>query len=243
MCLAHFGCFYRTIYNFMTRVTAAQLESTIPGRICWETYRYSFAFLNEDDLGFGARVKHTHGFLSTGFAKGSSLKLLCWLQLCGRCHSHSVNRVARRPGRSDRQPCDAPTDCVSGCPVAAVVSLTACALFIDLFSVPGTSSSWARILQFAQEVSGGTLTHRTAIWVAGLDAFRDHAFLGVGAGAYGPAVLRVVDIAYPAHNTFLSVLVELGVCWRHAPVCVAGECSLLCLRAGYLERCLWITSC
>jgi O-antigen ligase len=50
-----------------------------------------------------------------------------------------------------------------------------------------------------------------------------------------------VDIAYPAHNTFLSVLVELGIVG--ALLLFALLASVLCsaLRAGYLERCLWIT--
>jgi O-antigen ligase len=61
------------------------------------------------------------------------------------------------------------------------------------------------------ELQEGTLTHRTLIWTAGLDIFRDHALIGTGAGSYGTAVLRAIDRPYVAHNSFLSVLVELGV--------------------------------
>jgi len=67
------------------------------------------------------------------------------------------------------------------------------------------------LLAAGTELSEGTLTHRTVIWAAGMDALRDHAFLGVGAGGYGQMVLKAVDIPYVANNTFLSVFIELGI--------------------------------
>lgn len=70
---------------------------------------------------------------------------------------------------------------------------------------------WTRVQSIPAELSQGTLTKRTNIWSAGLDAYRDHAFLGVGAGAFPAAVYKTLDIAYVAHNSYLSVLVELGV--------------------------------
>ena len=229
-----------TIYNFLTGRTSAQLAAAY-GKVVWETHRYSFAYLNEDDLGLVLALSIPMVFYLLVSRKGSLVKLLCWLQL--------VAGVTAILLTGSRGALVAAIASLAMLPLTVfrlprwqrVVSLAACACLLacSLCLVP--RSSWARILQFAQEVSGGTLTHRTAIWLAGLDAFRDHAFLGVGAGAYGPAVLRVVDIAYPAHNTFLSVLVELGVVG--ALLLFALLASILCsaLRAGYLERCLWIT--
>jgi O-antigen ligase len=66
----------------------------------------------------------------------------------------------------------------------------------------------------------GTLTGRTIIWGAGWEIFRAHPFFGIGANAFRPIVSRVLaepirlgdhDPAPPAHNTFLSVLVEQGI--------------------------------
>src|SRR6185436_14960972 len=87
----------------------------------------------------------------------------------------------------------------------------------------------------------GTLTHRTVIWAAGLQAFRDHAFLGVGAGAYGAAVLKAVDIPYVAHNTYLSVLVELGTVGGLLSVGLLASVVWCAVRMRDLERRLWIT--
>jgi O-antigen ligase len=74
-----------------------------------------------------------------------------------------------------------------------------------------------------------------------LEAFRDHAFLGVGAGAYGPTILRVVDVPYVAHNTFLSVLVELGVIGALLLLALLASFYYCAKRMQYLERCLWMT--
>jgi O-antigen ligase len=127
--------------------------------------------------------------------------------------------------------------------LAACLGLFACAAYL----VPDTS--WSRILRFESEVSEGTLTHRTLLWAAGMEAFRDRAFLGVGAGAYGVTIFRAADFAYTtgnaanavAHNTFLSVLVELGVIGALFLFGLLASIFYCALRMRYVERCLWIT--
>jgi O-antigen ligase len=89
-------------------------------------------------------------------------------------------------------------------------------------------------------LSEGTLTHRTVLWAAGLQVFRDHPFLGVGAGAYAPATVRMVDVPLIAHNTFLSVLVELGVL---GAVLLTALLALLVYKAfqlPFFERRTWL---
>jgi O-antigen ligase len=83
-------------------------------------------------------------------------------------------------------------------------------------------SSWKRLSTMPSEFAKGTFTGRKIIWTAGWELFRDHPFLGVGANSFRLVVSRVLaepirlDLpgmppAPPAHNTFLSVLVEQGV--------------------------------
>jgi O-antigen ligase len=82
-------------------------------------------------------------------------------------------------------------------------------------------TSWERLSTVPSEVARGTLTGRTLIWGAGWELFREHPFLGVGANAFRITVSRVLNEpihlddptspAPPAHNTFLSVLVEQGI--------------------------------
>jgi O-antigen ligase len=87
-----------------------------------------------------------------------------------------------------------------------------------LFFVPETS--WERLATLPTEFEQGTFTGRTIIWKAGWEIFRAHPFVGIGANAFRVIVSREMaepirdgeaDPAPPAHNTFLSVLVEQGV--------------------------------
>lgn len=64
-----------------------------------------------------------------------------------------------------------------------------------------------RLLTTGSEISAGTLGGRGRIWMAGLRAFGQNPLLGVGAGAFEAAI----GIGKVAHNTFISVLVELGI--------------------------------
>jgi len=230
-----------TIYNFMTRVTAAQLASTIPGKVVWETYRYSFAYFNEDDLGLVLALSIPMVFYLLVSRKGSLLKLLCWLELAAG--------VAAILLTGSRGGVVAAIAGLAMFPLVVfrlpwrhrVVALVVCFGLIACGTYLIPQSSWIRISQFGSELSEGTLTHRTVIWAAGLGVFRDHPLLGVGAGAYALAILRAVDVPYVAHNTFLSVLVELGVIGALLLFALLASILYSALQARYLERCLWIT--
>jgi len=118
-----------------------------------------------------------------------------------------------------------------------------------LFVVPETS--WERLATVPTELEQGTFTGRTIIWKAGWEIFRAHPFFGIGANAFRVIVSRELadpirmgdaDPAPPAHNTFLSVLVEQGV------LGFAVFCGMLCALAVSLKgmppfpQRLWIVS-
>lgn len=83
------------------------------------------------------------------------------------------------------------------------------------------STSWERLSTTPNALEHSTLTGRTVIWKAGWEIFRQHPFIGIGSNAFRVVVSRVLEEpiklddpdspAPPAHNTFLSVLVEQGV--------------------------------
>lgn len=100
-------------------------------------------------------------------------------------------------------------------------------------------TSWERLSTVPSEFARGTLTGRTLIWGAGWEIFREHPFVGVGSNAFRIVVSRVLaepirpdalTPAPPAHNTFLSVLVEQGV------IGFALFFALLCCLALSLRR-------
>jgi O-antigen ligase len=229
-----------TLSNYLTGHTAAQLAAT-HGMDKWETSRYSVSGTNENDLGLMLALSIAPIFYLLVSAKGTVVKLICWLQLVagivailltasrGALVSAAAGfmmfplTLSRLPRRQRLVA------------FIAFTGLLACGIYL----VPPTS--WSRIFTFGSEISQGTLTHRTVLWAAGLETFRDHAFLGVGAGAYGASILRIVDIPYVAHNTFLSVLVELGVAGALLLSILLAGIFYCVVRMRYLERCLWIT--
>lgn len=119
-----------------------------------------------------------------------------------------------------------------------------------LIFVPETS--WDRLATVPGEFEHGTLTGRTVIWKAGWEIFREHPYIGIGSNAFRLIVARVLtepirlddpdSPAPPAHNTFLSVLVEEGV------IGFAVFCGLLIVLAvsiremPSLSQKLWIVS-
>jgi O-antigen ligase len=118
-----------------------------------------------------------------------------------------------------------------------------------LYFVPATS--WERLSTLPTEFEQGTFTGRTIVWKAGWEIFRAHPFFGIGANAFRVIVSRVLaepirlgeaDPAPPAHNTFLSVLVEEGV------IGFAVFCAMLGALAASLKgmppfpQRLWVVS-
>jgi O-antigen ligase len=67
--------------------------------------------------------------------------------------------------------------------------------------------SFQRLGTTYSEIRGGSLNERTKIWREGLAVVPEHPIVGVGSNTYR----TVNSMGKLAHNSFLSVLVELGV--------------------------------
>jgi O-antigen ligase len=98
-------------------------------------------------------------------------------------------------------------------------------------------SLWARFLTI--ETGAGTMSGRTAIWDAGFTVVFEHPVLGVGAGAYGPAILPFLHQARTAHNTFLSIAVEQGLIGLAIFILLLATCGATIWRLPQAERVLW----
>jgi O-antigen ligase len=109
---------------------------------------------------------------------------------------------------------------------------------VALWMVP--PQIWQRLSGTVAALETGSLTYRVELWQGGLEVFRDHSLLGVGAGAYGTAILPIMDLPYVAHNTFLSVLVELGVVGALIFAALLGLLVYCAIRMPYLAASLWI---
>jgi O-antigen ligase len=233
-------CSIRTLGNFMMGRTAAQVYAA-KGQTIWNEARYTISGLNENDLGLMLALSLPMTFYLLARRKRPLIALLLWLQLitCITCILLTGSRGALLATCTSLVMFPL---IMSGLPrwqrIASIIAFMV-VLAGGAYLVP--EETWRRLLLLTTEVSEGTLTHRTVIWAAGLEAFRNHAFLGVGAGAYAPVVLRVVDIPYVAHNTFLSVLVELGVVGALLLFMLLASMVYCAIRMQYLDRCLWMT--
>jgi O-antigen ligase len=72
--------------------------------------------------------------------------------------------------------------------------------------------------------------------------FLEHPFVGVGAGAFPASISREVVTAWVAHNTFLSILVELGVIGFAIFMILIGMMVWATLRLPLMERSLWLVA-
>src|SRR5581483_10849836 len=71
---------------------------------------------------------------------------------------------------------------------------------------------------------------------------RTHAWLGVGSSAHPAAVVTIIGRPLVAHNTFLSVLVELGIPGELLLFGLLGAAFFCAWRMTGLERILWVIS-
>ncbi len=87
----------------------------------------------------------------------------------------------------------------------AVVFLMITASLILVPFIP--EASFERLATTRTEISGGDLNGRIHLWRQGLASFAEHPLLGVGGNMF-----RSVNVERKvAHNSFISVLVELGI--------------------------------
>jgi len=100
-------------------------------------------------------------------------------------------------------------------------------------------SSWARLGSIGEEIQGGTMNSRTAIWMAGEKEFREHPFFGVGGGAFSSAVAAEIPDGSVAHNSFLSLMVEYGVAGTLLALTVLVELVRLIYRMQRNEKVVW----
>jgi O-antigen ligase len=225
-----------TVYNYMTGQSTAQLSGSQ-----WDTDRYSVEGVNADELALIIALGIPIALYLMIAQKKRMTSALCWAQIIigftailltgtrGALFALAVGvvmmsgPVLRRMSLAQK-----------GVAALACLALVLCTLYF----IPQTLVD--RYLSTGTELTEGTFTHRTVIWAAGLQVFRDHSFLGVGAGAYGSAVVKIIDIPYIAHNTFLSVLVELGVVGASLLALLLASLVYRAFRLPYLEKRIWL---
>lgn len=230
----------KVIVNLLTGHTYAPvdyLEAPPPG-----SARYSMHGANPNDLGLLLALSIPMTLYLLGRSKTTiTTALLYWLQLvlCVTTIFLTGSRGAMVaataallmfPWTLGRLP-----KWQRGFALAACAGAIACAVSV----VPPVT--WQRLFSLGSEVTAGTMTHRTQIWEASLQVFRDHPFVGVGSGAHQVAVVGILTRPLVAHNTFLSVLTELGVVGGLVLLGLLGTAVYFAFAMRSLDqRVLWI---
>lgn len=93
-----------------------------------------------------------------------------------------------------------------------------------------------RLMTISDEVSQGTLNGRTDLWTATIDAFDERPLTGFGAGGSRTVIEERTGRDAGAHNTFLSLLAELGVVGVTLFALAVLAAGLSAARATGLER-------
>jgi O-antigen ligase len=120
----------------------------------------------------------------------------------------------------------------------ATVVLVVIGALVAIRMVP--QRAFSRLGETSSEITEGTMDARTVIWNAGLEVFYEHPFLGIGAGAFPVAVQAKTATAWAPHNTFLSVLVELGSVGFAIFAVMLITLVTAAMRMEKLERGLWL---
>lgn len=90
-----------------------------------------------------------------------------------------------------------------------IITLLSVTCYFALTSIPETT--WQRLGTSFSELKSGEFGDRSNIWDAGLDEIGENLFTGVGVGAFGSLMEDKIGHNVSAHNSFISVLVELGL--------------------------------
>jgi O-antigen ligase len=92
-------------------------------------------------------------------------------------------------------------------PLMRVLLLAALILSLFMLQSLVPQSSVQRLATTGTSIAEGDIGHRSYIWREGITIFAEHPILGIGSGAFRTAV----ESGRVAHNSFLSVLVEVGI--------------------------------
>lgn len=72
------------------------------------------------------------------------------------------------------------------------------------------AANFERLAETSTEITEGNVSNRSQIWEAGLQAYSETPFLGIGIGSFREAVTPILGYSIPAHNAYILILTEMG---------------------------------
>jgi O-antigen ligase len=102
-------------------------------------------------------------------------------------------------------------------------------------------ASVKRLSSIGSEAMSGSMAGRREIWAAGWEQFKQHPVLGVGTGGFAESINLANSQNPVAHNTYLSVVTELGVIGFLIYFLAVIRMGLDALHMPKPERWLWLS--
>lgn len=118
-----------------------------------------------------------------------------------------------------------------------LIILLFAAFLLILLPYGGTLSSFQRLGTTIDNLAAGDLTGRVSIWRDGIASFAAHPLVGVGSNMYR----SINSVGKLAHNSFLSVLVEVGLVGFVLFVTILGIALFQAWTQPKWERRFWFT--
>lgn len=84
-------------------------------------------------------------------------------------------------------------------------------LSVGLIAATVPLANFTRLTEASTEISDGSLSSRGSIWKAGLQVYTESPIVGIGTGSFPQTVEPILGRPAPAHNAFVTILVEMGV--------------------------------
>jgi O-antigen ligase len=226
-----------TILNYLHGKVA--LTETLGGS---ETLRYTAGTFNENDLGLLLAISLPLSIYLNAGSKNMPMRCVYGLQsaaaLVAIILTSSRAAFAAAMLALILSPAMLPAVRV----MRKIRSLGALAALFAAGALAMPQGSWQRLSTTLSEATDGTMHRRTQIWSAALEVYTARPFSGVGAAALPSVLTPMIGAGAVAHNTYLSILVELGAIGAVLALLV-GLAGAACLRAlPLLERRCWMVA-
>jgi len=228
-----------TVYNALIGRTAQDLYQSTHGGSGPAGARYAAGEFNANDLGLMLAISIPMSVYLIGQNKSSRLRVLYGIQI-----ALAVVSVLLTGSRSAAFAMVPALLCLGKLFWGGQSRAWILALLILALSAGGIlllpPEIWTRFLSAGSEISEGTLTHRTTIWSLAAETFSDAPFAGVGSGAFPQMSNIAFGRLLVAHNTYLSILVELGVIGVLIVASLFATMFYSALRLPPAEKWMWL---
>jgi O-antigen ligase len=114
--------------------------------------------------------------------------------------------------------------------------------FLMLFTKFMPESTWERLAKTYEELQTGKWSGRLEIYDAGMTLYRQYPVVGTGSGTFSHVIGKVIGgrmASASAHNTYLSVLVELGMVGFLIFFSILVAACIYTFKMSYRERFNW----